>query len=307
MARTPRFIISDEQAVYHVMSRTALEGFPLGDVEKDYLLSIIKKLSRLYFAEMLGFCVMGNHFHLLVRMFPESSFSNREIKQRFENYYGDDRKFSKGHIPFYRQKWASLSDFIKEIKQSFSRFYNKRHGRKGFFWGERFKSVIVENGNTLINCLAYIDLNPVRAGIVKKPEDYRWNSLGYHVHTGNTDGFLSLDLGLRQFSKMTDKERLSKYREFVYNTGAMDAGKGAQIKNDVLEKEKKKGFKLTRTDRFAYRTRYFTDSGIIGTKEFVQENFQRFKWLFKPKKDKLPKRVNGLEGIYSLKRLSYKL
>ena len=116
-------------------------------------------------------------------------------------------------------------------------------GRKGFFWGERFKSVIVENGNTLINCLAYIDLNPVRAEIVKKPEDYRWNSLGYHVHTGNTDGFLSFDLGLRQFSKMTDKERLRKYREFVYNTGAMDAGKGAQIKNAVLEKEKKKGFR----------------------------------------------------------------
>jgi hypothetical protein len=54
-----------------------------------------------------------------------------------------------------------------------------------YFWSDRFKSVIVENGETLINCLAYIDLNPVRAGIVEKPEDYRWSSLGYHIQTGN--------------------------------------------------------------------------------------------------------------------------
>jgi hypothetical protein len=59
-----------------------------------------------------------------------------------------------------REKWESLSEYIKEIKQGFSRWYNKRHGRKGFFWGERFKSVIVDNGDTLVNCLAYIDLNP---------------------------------------------------------------------------------------------------------------------------------------------------
>jgi hypothetical protein len=49
-------------------------------------------------------------------------------------------------------------------------------------------------GETLVNCLAYIDLNPVRAGMVKKPEKYRWCSLGYHVQTNNKEGFLSLDL-----------------------------------------------------------------------------------------------------------------
>ena len=47
----------------------------------------------------------------------------------------------------------------------------ERDGRNGFFWSERFKSVIVDNGETLINCLAYIDLNPCRAGIVEKPEE----------------------------------------------------------------------------------------------------------------------------------------
>jgi hypothetical protein len=51
----------------------------------------------------------------------------------------------------------------------------------------------------LINCLAYIDLNPLRAGIVSRPEGYRWNSIGYHIQTGNKDEFLSLDFGLKEF------------------------------------------------------------------------------------------------------------
>ena len=145
---------------------------------------------------------MGNHFHLLVRMYPEAAFTDAEVRTRFQRYYHSDRnrKLTDGQIPTLRAKWASLSDYVKEIKQDFSRWYNKRHGRKGFFWGERFKSVLVENGDTLINCLlAYIDLNPVRAGLVEQPEDYRWCSLAYHVQTGNKDDFLSLDFGVRTF------------------------------------------------------------------------------------------------------------
>ena len=53
-----------------------------------------------------------------------------------------------------------------------------------------------------------------------------------------------------------------------------------------------------------YRSRYFTDSGIIGTKEFVSANYQRFKDIFMSKREKIPKAVTGLDGVYSLKRLS---
>jgi hypothetical protein len=106
--------------------------------------------------------------------------------------------------------WTSLSKYVREIEQGFSRFYKKRHGRKGFFWSERFKNVIVDNGDNLINCLAYIDLNPFRAGLVKKLEQYRWSSLGYHVQWKNRGGFLCLrsatsstfaTLGDRDYSK----------------------------------------------------------------------------------------------------------
>ena len=68
MPRIARLVVKEEKAVYHVMSRTALDGYVLGDVEKDFLLNHIKWLAKVYFAEVLRFCIMGNHFHLLVRM-----------------------------------------------------------------------------------------------------------------------------------------------------------------------------------------------------------------------------------------------
>ena len=56
MPRIARLKVKGEPAVYHVMSRTALEGFVLEDMEKEYLLKLIKRLSRVYFAEVIGFC-----------------------------------------------------------------------------------------------------------------------------------------------------------------------------------------------------------------------------------------------------------
>ena len=299
MPRIARMIINDEPAVYHIISRTALNGLVIGGVENEFLAALIRRLSSVYFAEVLGFCLMGTHFHLLVRMYPGTEFTDDEIKRRFKLYYGDDnkRELSQGQIPLFRLKWASLSEYVKEIKQGFSRFYNKLHNRKGFFWAERFKSVIVENGDTLINCLAYIDLNPVRAGIVKRPEEYRFCSLGYHVQTGNRDRFLSLDLGLAEFGVKGERERLKYYRKFVYEKGGLDG----------LDKEKERDFQLNQVVRFRYRTRYFTDSGIIGTKAFIVRHFQRFKGYFECKHDKRGNAIPGLEGIYSMKRLSEKM
>jgi putative transposase len=65
-------------------------------------------------------------------------------------------------MPSLREKLSSLSEFMREINVGFARFYNRRHHRRGYFWGDRFKSVIVENGETLISCLTYIDLHPVK-------------------------------------------------------------------------------------------------------------------------------------------------
>ncbi len=307
MPRTQRMIIDDQSTVYHVMSRTALDGFPLGDVEKDFMLDLIRRYAALYLVEILGFSIMGNHFHLLLRVIPEYKITDDVILKRYVDFYGDERIFAEELVPSLREKLSSLSEFMREIKVNFARFYNRRHHRRGYFWGDRFKSVIVENGETLINCLAYIDLNPLRAGLVELPEQYRWNSLGYHIQTNNRDNFLSTDFGLKEFNVKSKKERIRRYRRYIYEAGALNHPEKGNIKvieDKILEKERRREFDLSKSDRFRYRTRYFTDSGIIGSKEFVSTNYQRFRNLFNSKHEKKPKPIKGLDGMYSLKRLS---
>jgi hypothetical protein len=65
-----------------------------------------------------------------------------------------------------------------------------------------------------------------------------------------------------------------------------------------------KNYEISRIDRFRYRIRFFTDSGSIGTKDFVSDNYQRFKKVFMSKREKIPRPIAGLEGVYSLKRLN---
>jgi len=65
-------------------------------------------------------------------MLPEADFTDKEIKKRYGLCYSKDRDIAGGQTPFFRAKWSSLSEFVKEIKLSISRYYNRR----GFFWGD---------------------------------------------------------------------------------------------------------------------------------------------------------------------------
>jgi putative transposase len=307
MPRIARLIVQEEKTVYHVMSRTALDGFPFGDVEKEELVNIIKKFSSIYFVDVLGFTILDNHFHILIQMNHEKDYSDKEVIRRYGIAFGEDSIMPEDSIPALRKRWSSLAMLMKDVKQTFSRYYNKRHDRRGTLWGERFKSVIVEKGETLINCLAYIDLNSVRAGIVERPEDYRWCSLAYHIQTNNKDNLISFDFGLKEFGVKSKKERIRRYRRYIYEAGALRRAENPAAKTidkKILESERKKDFEINRIQRFRSRTRYFTDSGIIGTKEFVSRNYQLFKDRFQSKLEKKPKPIKGLEGVYSLKRLA---
>ncbi len=307
MPRTARLINKEDKTAYHLMSRTALDGFPFGDVEKDEMVKIIKRMSKLFFVEVFGFSIMGNHFHMLIQTVASHNISDDDVRKKLKAHYGQDFEIADDAVDSYRGKLCSLSNYMKEIKQTFSWYYNKQHNRRGTLWAERYKSVIVENGETLVNCLAYIDLNPLRAGLVKRPEDYRWNSIGYHIQTNNKDNFLSTDFGMKEFGIKNKKERVRRYRRYVYEAGAIDCPEKGQVKvidKEVVEKERKKGFEITRADRFRGRTRYFTDSGIIGSKDFVFKTYLQFKHLYQSKHEKKPKPVKGLNGVFSLKRLS---
>jgi hypothetical protein len=86
----------------------------------------------------------------------------------------------------------------------------------------------------------------------------------------------------------------------------VDAGKGAVLDRKVVERERKRKYRVSSVDRFRYRSRYFTDAGIIGSREFVGEVFDQVKHLLGSKDERRFKPVSGLERVYSMKRLQEK-
>ena len=96
-----------------------------------------------------------------------------------------DLTHEKNLLERYEHRRGDLSVFLKELKQRVSIFINRRLGRAGTLWEGRFKSVLVEGGEAALETVAaYIDLNPVRAGLVDRPEEYRWSGYGEAMGAG---------------------------------------------------------------------------------------------------------------------------
>lgn len=85
-----------------------------------------------------------------------------------------------------------------------------------------------------------------------------------------------MDLGLQEFGVLDQKELFRRYRRFLYRAGATDKGKGAVLDEKLLEKEKRREFRLPAGRcRMIYRMRYFSDSGIIGSREYVRRTYRQ--------------------------------
>jgi REP element-mobilizing transposase RayT len=197
MARTRRQWISQQAGSFHIISRTAGGDVRFTDEEKEYFLDLLERFASGFFVEIHTFSIMGTHFHILATglELQAEKADAKELNRRYRLIYGQDAEppvgsyevdgsiipDEDGGVERLRQRLGSISRFVQELKQTFSFWYNKRHNRKGYLWGDRFKGVIVEKGEAQLVCSAYIDLNPVRANIVKRPEDYRWSSLGLRV------------------------------------------------------------------------------------------------------------------------------
>ena len=81
-----------------------MPGYVLGDVEKDYLLGLIKNLSDLFFADVFGFCIMGDHFYLLIKMKAAENYSNEEVKRRLSLFRKCDvGVITDGQVPIFRE------------------------------------------------------------------------------------------------------------------------------------------------------------------------------------------------------------
>ena len=124
------------------------------------------------------------------------------------------------------------------------------------------------------------------------------------VQGGDKDGFVRLDFGLAEFDGLDKSERLRAYRKFLYEVGGLERLKGASIPKEIVSEESGRDFRLGRYRRFRYRTRYFSDSVIIGGRVFVLRMYDQFKDRLGTKNLKPHHSVFGLEDVFSLRKLS---
>lgn len=328
-----------ESYTYHVMSRTCGGEVLFDDVEKEALRRLLWKMAEFSGVRLVTYCIMGNHFHALVEV------PKREIwLERFAGDGGEERLYTHLRTLYSREfvgllkqemeelrklgmdtlalaklesikkRFCDLSIFVKEVKERYSRWFNKRHERKGMLWMDRYKSVMVEGkGEPLHTMAAYIDLNPVRAGLVEDPKDYRW--------CGYAEAVSGSRRAQRGLSKVTAKpvDRWEQsggaeaYRCLLFANGVeiRDAQNRKVMRRGVTADEarqvlKEKG-KLSTAEMVRLRVRYFSDGLVLGSKEFVESVFTENREKFGPKRRDGARRVSESESpLYALRRLRVK-
>jgi putative transposase len=307
MGRTKRAWVSQSEGSFHIISRVAGQKILLHDQEKEYFMKLLERLTSGFFVQIHAFCIMGNHFHILAsgREQEAKKVSKEELLKRYRRLYpkesepppgsylpnGDLIPDEDGGIERLRERLGSISRFVQELKQSFSRWYNKTHNRKGYLWSDRFKGVILSKGQAQLMCSAYIDLNPVRANIVQVPEEYRWSSLGLQVRNprrakrlltllsvSSTEDWSGPASEIVEKFKSVMPDSLAWYRGFVYCLGGIECEGKATISREILDKVISYHGKLGLGDRFRYRVRNISEGVAMGSYDFIariQEKFQR--------------------------------
>jgi REP element-mobilizing transposase RayT len=352
-----RFLVpwegSDEKpAIYHCVSRVVDRRFVFGDEEREVFRMFMRMYENFSGCRVLSYCVMSNHFHLLLEVVPapKDGITDEELLKRLDTLY------SKKHVAGVRSELAAareeeqkmaaegcynedgvvlrsdeirtayikrmhnLSLFMKGLIQRFTRWFNRKHERTGTLWEDRFKSVIVESGDAARTIAAYIDLNPVRAGMVSDPAEYRWSSYGEAVGGGNKGNGKKARIGLIRACKvrsmkpeaLNSNEAISKewketsrvYRRVMGlalgrkrgNAALGEVMAGANMNDEEMIASKNNGTvlpdlgiaKMLRT-----RVRYFTDGAVIGSKDFVNEAFAAARERFTENRKDGARRMRG--------------
>jgi len=295
----------DEAATYHVMSRIVGGQFLMGDAEKDYLRHLLRRMEVFTGCRVKTYAFLSNHFHLLLHVPLRVEMADDEVVRRARVLYG--KKFAefeksweqwrelgqeeriREQLDQFRLRMYDLSEFLKTFKQRFSIFYNSHHSRRGTLWEERFKSVLIEEeGHAQLVTAAYIDLNPVRAGIAQDPKEYRWSGYGEAVARAGAarQGIAQLFVS----EEVADREILPRYRRILYEKGERRTNvySGAVtvpgFSSEAVEKVLAEGGSLPLFDVLNCKVRYFSDGFIIGGKSFVERMYAEHSEYFTAKK-----------------------
>jgi putative transposase len=172
---------------YHIIQRgNNRQCIFTSDAERETMRQLLAENARRFDVAIHAYVLMDNHFHLLVT--PNGA--------------------------------VGLSPMMQSVGRTYVRYFNDRHQRSGTLWEGRYKSALVQTERYLMACMIYLDLNPVRAGIVSRPQDYSWSSYAHYAGMRNdnlvTPHALVWELGNTPF------DRESRYRELVQH-GVTDA------------------------------------------------------------------------------------
>ena len=363
MAKPRAFIHPDSQSgVFHVISRIVDRRMVLGEAEKEAFVGMMRAFEALHQVQVLTFCIMSNHFHILVRV-PErpAGFApdTATVQQLWAAAVGKEWHATvSGQHDIYRgngseaaiEAWReaivarmfSLSEFMKALKQRFTQWYNRRAGRRGTLWESRYTSVIVEDAERALRTMAtYIDLNPVRAGMVSDPADYRW--CGYaEAMTGNAKARAGLQrivwclrtgeqiesaviqppvaalspAAAKAAAKRATLRALILYRNFLGlqgrpRTREIADGTVQTVRRGLSEKVQARlaGTGGVRVEVLRRRVRHLTAGVILGSREFIEQWFSAHRGWFGGKSSaqrQTGARSTGqreLRGLYTVRAL----
>jgi REP element-mobilizing transposase RayT len=306
-------------AFYHCISRVVDRKRVFGPDEKEKFRTFMRMQENFTGCRVIAYCFMCNHIHVLVEVppMPVSGLSDEELLGRLRAIYqeaevalvaaeladarksGVTRRVSEIHLR-YTYRMHDLSEFMKTLMQRFTKWFNRTHGRTGNLWEDAFKSVIVEDGVAAKSIAAYIDLNPVRAGMVKDPSAYRWSSYGEAIGGGPKGNgkrarsglvrALRAHRGCGADASLWANDVSREYR-LILMAGAAEKleahiGRGGReatrhprkgisavdAKREVEQAEAKQG-EISLSRMLQCRVRYFTDGAVIGSRSFVNEAF----------------------------------
>jgi len=345
MARIARLKYHDPRdGYYHIISRTVLKSFLLDDEARDTFLGILQMLARVYFVKVVTFSLMNNHFHLILRMLPSAEIDDRELEERFNIYYNEGkqkrnwRSWCAGDATRYRFRFADLSRFVQDLKQRFSRWHNRKNDNHGHVWSERFKSVMLEDGRALLACMVYVELNSIRAGLVERPEEFRFCGLNHLLAGGIASSWLDhetltrllnssllpeIQMNISEDTKLEMQKvrqgytsNINQYLALIYREGKIEQSGNDHIRSDISVSEQPQPNNINELGFFPFlqRWHHFSSGVFVGSKNFCTERFKEFKEYFQTSGDRegqriVPKNMStqgSLHDLFAIRRFPNK-
>lgn len=198
----------------------------------------------------------------------------------------------------FKRRFCDVSLFVKELKERFSRWFNKQQGRRGTLWMDRFQSVCVDGEAALSTMAAYIDLNPVRAGLVEDPMDYAWSGCG-EAARGSRRARRGLCKALHLPQNLWEERGLPRYRLFLYDQGVAAApgstssGQGQRnrrgVGKEARQRVKKSQGKISTAKYLRERVATFSNGVAIGTPSFVDSLAAQYRDVMSRKRKRKPR------------------